>query len=436
MKLLVSAIAAILICSPVYGTAAPEPLPAFPGAEGWGADTPGGRGGRVIKVTNLNTSGPGSLQEACAADGARIVVFDTSGVIPGPVAIEHGRITIMGQTAPGAGITINGKLSADTTGGGRLSDIVVRFLRVRPEQILTGDGSDEDAVQFNRVERCVLDHLSISWSTDENIGFYETRRATVQWCAVEEACAEGHYKGRHNYGLLCGPDGGPITVHHNLFANNSRRHPAIANGPSDVRNNVVYNFRDGFLHDNPPNKLGFNIVGNYYKKGPSSPAIHPFCFADSALYYLRDNWVDGVGRVDDPWALVDLSPSFQHYTPLGMRSRTEFTVPPVTTQGAVDAYYLVLEEAGCFPRDSLSRRTVTEVRSRGGAWGKREVGDLMAGLTVRQAPQDTDGDGMPDRWETANGLDPADGADHSRVMASSYTAIEEYCNALAARLLR
>ncbi|MFH1068799.1 MAG: pectate lyase precursor, partial [Candidatus Glassbacteria bacterium] len=204
MKPCFVATASLLIYAAAYGAPATDSLPAFPGAEGWGANTPGGRGGRVIIVTNLNTSGPGSLQAACSAQDPRIVVFDTSGVIPGPVTIEHGRITIMGQTAPGAGITIGGKLATDTTGGGVVSDIVVRFLRVRPEQLATGDGSDQDAVQFNRVNRCVLDHLSIAWSTDENIGFYEARESTVQWCSVEEACAEGHYKGRHNYGLLCG----------------------------------------------------------------------------------------------------------------------------------------------------------------------------------------------------------------------------------------
>ncbi|MBW7998481.1 MAG: pectate lyase precursor [Candidatus Glassbacteria bacterium] len=417
-------------------SAALDSIPAFPGAEGWGAYTPGGRGGQVIHVTNLKPDGPGSFQEACSARGARIVVFDTSGMIDAPVTIEHGRITIMGQTAPGAGITIRGKFAAESADSGRLGDIVVRFLRVRPVQLSTGDGSDQDAVQFNMVDRCILDHISVAWSTDENIGFYQARHSTVQWCSIEEACVEGHYKGRHNYGLLCGPDGGPISVHHNLFANNSRRHPAVANGPSDVRNNVVYNARDGFLHDNPPNKLGFNIIGNYYKRGPSSKTIHPFCFADSALYFLRDNYVDGVGLVNDPWALTNISASFSHYCPLGVRSRAEFATPPVTTQPSRDAYHLVLERAGCFPRDVLTRRTVAEVRSRSGDWGKREPDDLMAGLAAAQSPTDSDRDGMADSWERINGLNPADSSDHTRIMQSGYTAIEEYCHRLASRLLR
>ena len=189
----------------VSSAPAAEPIPAFPGAEGWGAYTTGGRGGKVIHVTNLNTSGPGSFQAACSQQGARIVVFDTSGVINAPVTIEHGGITIMGQSAPGAGITILGKLAAESNDSSRLGNIVVRFLRVRPSQLAQGDGSDQDAIQFNMVEHTVLDHISVAWSTDENIGFYQARYSTVQWCSIEEACAEGHYKGRHNYGMLCGP---------------------------------------------------------------------------------------------------------------------------------------------------------------------------------------------------------------------------------------
>jgi pectate lyase len=412
-----------------------DSIPAFPGAEGWGAYTPGGRGGRIIHVTNLNTSGPGSLQAACSATGKRIVVFDTSGLIDGPVTIEHGNVTILGQTARGAGITIGGKFAAQSPDSARLSDIVVRFLRIRPEQLSAGDGSDQDAIQFNQVDRTILDHISVAWSTDENIGFYMARHSTVQWCSIEEACTAGHYKGMHNFGLLCGPDGGPISVHHNLFANNSRRHPAIANGPSDVRNNVVYNARDGFLHDNPPNKLGFNIVGNYYKRGPSSDKIFPFCFADSALYYLRDNYVDGVGMVNNPWELTALSQSFSHYCPLGIRSRTEFATPPVTTHRSRDAYYLVLERAGCFPRDILTRLTVADVRSRSGHWGKREISDLMAGLTSAAPGADSDRDGLPDTWERRHGLDPGDSTDCGAIIQSGYTALEEYANRLAEALL-
>jgi len=412
-----------------------DSLPAFPGAEGFGSFTPGGRGGRVIKVTNLNTSGPGSFQAACSEQGPRIVVFDTSGVIPGPVNIAHGRITIMGQTAPGAGITVKGKFSA-SRGGDYLEDIVVRFIRVRPDPSTDGDGSSDDAVQFNQARRCVLDHLSCSWGTDENIGMYMSRESTVQWCTVEESDVVGHYKGRHNYGMLCGPEGGRLSVHHNLFANNARRNPAIANGPSDIRNNVVYNFRDGFLHDNPPNLLGFNLVGNYYKRGPDEDDIFPFCFKDWVFYYLRDNYVDGVGVVDNPWEHENEFRGFQVYMHHGVRAEREFATPPVTTHSCLEAYDLVLEKAGCLPRDTVSRRTIHEVKTRTGAWGRHDPGDLMAGLRPKPAPKDSDRDGMPDSWELENGLNPNDGNDSSKIMESGYTAIEEYCNLLAEKLIR
>jgi len=412
-----------------------DPLPSFPGAQGWGSTTPGGRGGRVIKVTNLNTSGPGSLQDACSQEGPRMVVFDTSGVIPGEVGIEHGRITIMGQTAPGAGITITGMLYTpwDPSGQARYRDIVIRFLRIRPDPI--PGVSWADAIQFSGVRNCVLDHISCSWASDETVDIYSADSITVQWCTIEESDTRGHPEGQHNYGLISGPEGGHVSIHHTLFAHHKRRCPAIANGPSDVRNTVVYNFRDGFLHDNESNNLGFNIIGNYYKRGLNDPSIYPFCFADKYSYYLSDNFIEGVGMIQDPWAEKDKLSGLRSYAGYGVKATAEFEVPTVTTHSPEEAYEMVLESAGCFPRDTVSRRTIEEVRTGTGWWGRHDPGDLMAGLAPAAAPTDSDGDGMPDAWERTKGLDPEDGTDHSATMASGYTAIEEYCNMLAARLI-
>ncbi|MEA2062579.1 MAG: pectate lyase precursor, partial [Gemmatimonadota bacterium] len=412
-------------------------LPAFPGAEGWGATTPGGRGGRVIRVTNLNTSGPGSLQEACSAEGPRIVVFDTSGVIPGPVSIKYGQITIAGQTAPGAGITIKGMLSTpwDPEGLARYEDLVIRFLRIRPAPI--PGVSWADGIQFTGVRRCVLDHVSCSWASDETVDF-NAQDITIQWCAIEESDTEGHPKGRHNFGLLfTSPDSAKASIHHTLFAHHSRRCPAICNGPADIRNIVAYNFRDGLSHEgHQPYIQGFNIIGNYYKTGPSDPHIYPFNFIPGVSYYLRDNYIEDrtsgfSGLIQDPWAEADSLHGFSYYADKGTKALKEFEGPPVTTHTPLEAYGLVLERAGCFPRDTVSRRTISEVRSGTGTWGRRDPGDLMAGLSMRAAPADTDGDGMPDAWERAKKLDPEDGTDHSTVMESSYTAIEEYVNMLA-----
>jgi pectate lyase len=426
----------ILAAGPAKGLEGQSMLPSFPGAEGYGALTPGGRGGRVIKVTNLNTSGPGSFQEAVSAEGPRIVVFEVSGVIHGPVEIKHGQITIMGQTAPGAGITIQGMLHTSYDVADKLEDIVVRFLRVRPNPVLVGNNGD--AIQFSRARRCVLDHISCSWATDETIDIYSAEEVTVQWCAIEESDPDGAQ--HQNYGLIGGPDGHTVSIHHNLFANHKRRCPALANGPADIRNNVIYNFRDGLSHEGHiSNNLGFNIVGNYYKQGPND-IIFPFNFVGGVSYHLRDNYFESresgyTGMIQDPWAEADKIFGLQYYAKKGIKADKEFETPRTTTHTPKEAYDLVLAQAGCFPRDSVSRRTVTEVQTGAGAWKRRAPDDLMAGLVPGEAPLDSDGDGMPDAWESSHGLNPADYTDYSKVMISGYTAIEEYCNMLAAELL-
>src|SRR5687768_5876438 len=156
---------------------------AFPGAEGWGAASAGGRGGKVIKVTNLNASGAGSLAAACAADGPRIVVFEVSGVIRGNIRITKPYITIAGQTAPGAGITVEGVVSTYDHG---VRDVVVRHLRVRRPR---DAGSGGDCVQIGGLGpkktgtyNVVLHHLSLSWGNDEVIDLYHAHHVTVQWC--------------------------------------------------------------------------------------------------------------------------------------------------------------------------------------------------------------------------------------------------------------
>ena len=411
----------------------PDPLPAFPGAEGFGAATPGGRGGQVVKVTNLDPRGPGSLQAACSSEGPRIVVFDVSGVIPGNVTIEHGRISILGQTAPGAGITIAGMLATRYGSREPINDVVVRFLRVRPPN---AQGESGDAIQFSQNQRVILDHVSCSWACDETIDIYGARDVTIQWCTIEESVVTGHPKGRHNCGLISGPGGGRVSIHHTLFAHHARRCPAVANGPSDVRNNVVYNFRDGLSHEgHMPNDLGFNLVGNYYRRGPSDPKIFPFCFKGTISYYLRDNFIEGIGMIQDPWAEADKLLGLKYYADRGRKAPQEFPVPEIATHPPQEAYRLVLRQAGCFPRDAVTQRVIRETRSGTGSWGRHGPEDLMQGLQAEEPAADTDGDGMPDAWETAHGLDLEDGSDHRRIMKSGYTAIEEYCNETAARVL-
>lgn len=431
--------------------AASVDLPAFPGAEGFGAVATGGRGGKVIKVTTLDASGPGSLAEALSTSGPRIVVFEVSGVIDaGLLEIPEGNLTIAGQTAPGAGITIRGRLYAAYESG--VDNIIIRHIRVRPREFTGGAGETFDAVQFSLSKKLIFDHVSIAFGVDENMDLYEADQVTVQWSTIEESATQGHPEGEHNYGLIQGEDGYEISLHHNLFVHHKNRTPAVANGPAEIRNNVSYNCRQGFVHNN--NASGhINIVGNYYRRGPSDQ-MFPFYFdyeeaGPNLGYYLQDNYIDDPGlfegSVDNPWKrplahpafdILELdedgsSEQFRASTAFALAEETSSPHVPVTTQSAQDAYELVLDHAGAFPRDSVTARDVRETRERTGMWGARMPADYMLGLTPGEAPVDSDDDGMPDVWEQDHGLDSADGSDHNEVMSSGYTAIEEYINEVA-----
>jgi pectate lyase len=424
-------------------------LPAFPGAEGPGAAATGGRGGRVIKVTTLAASGAGSLQAALSATGPRIVVFAVSGVIRGHLSIDHGDLTVAGQTAPGGGITIGGQLVNGTTE----DNIILRHLRIRPPDRPTSiPGNQYDGLQLWQQTRLIIDHCSISWGVDETVDFYESNDVTLQWSTIEESINNGgHPDGpNHNYGMIQGPDGYRIAVHHNLFAHHLNRSPAIANGPADVRNNVVYNVRHAFLHNNPASGP-FNIVGNYYRQGPNN-TLFPFYFDDENAmpaadlrYWLADNFIDDPGDncvrvVDNPWT-DDCHPTFASMNaPVSLRANAPFDfaamVPnwtAVTTHPSSQIYDLVLEKAGAFPRDAVTTRIVAEVKARTGGFGLQagdRPADLMMGLTPGTAPTDTDADGMPDAWETMNGLNP-NMDDSATTRPSGYTAIEDYINGVA-----
>ena len=419
------------------------PVLAFPGAEGFGAQATGGRGGRVIKVTTLDASGPGSLQEALDQDEPRIIVFAVSGVIEAdPIRIRHGNVTIAGQTAPGAGITIKGRLY----GADGVSNLIVRHLRIRPQFAGEGGGS-YDGVQLVESGLVIFDHVSAAFAVDEVMGIFTVWDATVQWSTLCMSAIEGHPEGQHNYALLSNRP--RVSIHHNLFAHNGNRNPACARGPVDVRNNVVYNFHRGFIHHNPPSGH-FDIVGNYYKQGPDGSA-RPFVFDDEPgeglAYYLADNYIDDpgdyLGIVTNPWAdevYLDV------YGGLGRgeeyRSASEFFFAdevagyvPITTESPAAAYESVLARAGAWPRDVVTLTVVEETRQRSGSWGARIPDDLMAGLTPGTPPLDADDDGMADAWERTHGLDPTGGSDHATLMPSGYTAIEAYINELADQLL-
>jgi pectate lyase len=419
-------------------------LPAFPGAEGFGAVAVGGRGGHVIKVTNLNASGPGSLQAACAARGPRIVVFNVGGVIRGDVSIVHSNITIAGQSAPAPGITIEGRLLAVPQNDERLHDIVVRFLRLRPPPAI---GDQGDAIQLPKSERIMLDHLSLAWANDEMIDIIHSSEVTVQWSTIEESDPNGHSKGvPHNFAILSAyPGSGNVSIHHNLFAHHSRRLPSVIPGtegkPDDFRNNVIYNFRDGLTHEGHTPKAPINLVGNYYKRGPNASIIYPFQFDPIGEYYVADNYFYGVGVIGDPRTSNASLPSWMRHRNEGLIMQQPAVVAAVTTSTPEEAYRQVIDKAGAWPRDRITLRTLNEVREGTGSWGRNapESPDnkwFLEGL-ARVIPElDTDGDGMPDSWEQAHGLNNKNPADQSRHMRSGYTAIEDYLNERAQTVMR
>ncbi|MEM7052804.1 MAG: pectate lyase precursor [Acidobacteriota bacterium] len=437
-------------------------LPAFPGAEGFGAKASGGRGGNVYKVTTLAASGAGSLQWALDRPGPRIIVFAVSGVIEGDVRIPHGDVTIAGQTAPGAGITIHGHLY--TPFGDRFGNFIIRHLRVRPPNPdAEWPANQHDAIQFSTNHTIILDHIDASHGADETIDLWGgAHDITLQWSAItypiyDPANGWTHHKGLINHRPCedsdsCDagdPQGGRISIHHNLFAHARNRTPALSTGPADVVNNVVYNGREGFVHHNVANG-DFNLIGNVIIDGPSA-SLAPLWFDPEngtatipTRYWVWDNWVedpgDFTGRVDNPFTTPGFDDQYTFYCCGIAAGQFNASGPfdfqgdgyrPITIDPSNATLAKVLPKVGALPRDIVNRWAVSEVEARNGAWGNRRPADWLDGLTPTTPPQDNDNDGMADAWEQQRGLDPGDGSDHRTVMPSGYTAIEEYINGLA-----
>ena len=355
-----SAIQASILWLVAVGPILAGELPAFPGAEGYGARAIGGRGGRVIAVTNLNASGAGSLKEACEAKGPRIVIFNVSGTIDGDIRIKNDHITIAGQTAPGDGITIKGNVGIDA------NDVVIRYVRVRTDH-------EGDAIGTRYKKNIILDHVSASWSTDEVLSLYHNENVTIQWCMITEACAKED--GSHRFGGIWGNQYG--TYHHNLIAHNDSRNPRWASGCgyNDYRNNVLYNWGYESSYGGEAQQKGdrrippipfssINMVANYYKPGPATRddvrnrIANPTSREgdDKGSWYVTSNFVDGSPEVTaDNWLGMD-GDSFT-------RMAEPWDALPIQQQSAQDAYLAVLEHAGCSlpKRDSIDARIIKEV---------------------------------------------------------------------------
>lgn len=442
--------------SPAAGPAAAgEPVsdgqagdrPAFPGAEGFGTSTAGGRGGRVINVTNLNDDGPGSFRAAVTAPGPRIVVFRVSGTInlQSPVKITSPHLTVAGQTAPGGGITLKADPCND---GGVLGvhthDVVLRFLRLRPgPHPCAGPGESSDGIVIYKpgTHHVVVDHMSISWAVDENISLYDDAHdVTFSWNIIAEGLSSStHAEGEHSKGAhLSGERTGRISFHHNLLAHNMDRNPQPTNpGVADIRNNVVYNYgKHAALTSNSKGRPQFNFVGNYYLPGPDS---------DLTEYELDvydgtpgEGWAFYVAGNLGPHRPTDDLPDEETVSPEGRGSMVgqPFPAPEVRTTGAEQALEEVLAGAGAsFPyRDSADSRVVRDVRNGTGRiiddpW---EVGGWPT-LPSGAPPEDSDRDGMPDAWEVDRGLRPHVDDSRGDHDDDGWTNIEEYVNGLLDR---
>jgi len=420
-------------------------IPAFPGAEGFGATTPGGRGGRVIEVANLNSSGPGSLNAAGQAKGPRIVLFRVSGAIEGSVRVTEPYITIAGQTAPGDGICIrNGLLSVST------HDVIIRHLRVRPGDALFGPTpSDRDGLHIGGSEayNIVIDHCSVSWGIDENMSVTGgPHDVTIQWCITSEALFDSlHFKGPHSMGMLAGRGVNGLSVLHTLFAFNYDRNPLLGmkgsrtRGVFDLRNNVIYQPDGGYYpYTSGGGNLEVNYVGNCLKTAKTgedvSRAFWVFPYGGAPKFYLRDNvWPRMPKGQDARWSAAwDISDGKRGPIPVDMRSDEPAPAPAVATDSAAQAYERVLSFAGCTQpvRDVVDARVVADVRDRGGRFihSPMEVGGWPTYAST-PAPADRDHDGMPDAWEKRLGFDSTDPADGSRDRdGDGYTNVEEFLN--------
>lgn len=426
---------AVVLAACVFVSGQVSALPSFPGAEGFGSQTPGGRGGRVIEVTTLDDSGPGSLREAVTAEGPRTIVFRIGGTIrlKSHLRVTKPFVTIAGQTAPGGGILLR-----DAGFYIETHDVVLRFIRSRVGPSLAEDYDTQDSLQISGLDAhdIMVDHCSFSWSIDECVGIRAPAHdVTFSWNIVSEALRQPFTEEQigkdrsHSMALIL--SGGPTrcSLHHNLLALSNSRNPRIQGGRHAFINNVVYGW--GWLTGTFSRDPDVNFIGNYYKPGPGSQAIKAICERPGEMgkIYVKGNRSptrphDGLAE----WEPIVNAPEAQH------QATGPFEMPPVTTTWAEEAYAAVLRFAGAVlpARDPVDARVVRSVRLSMGEKIDRpeEVGGYPE-MASCPAPRDSDHDGMPDDWETAHGFNSADADDAiGDADGDGYTNLEEYLQAL------
>lgn len=473
-------------------------IPAFPGAEGGGMYTTGGRGGKVLVVTNLNDDGPGSFRWACEQGGARIIVFNVSGIInlKTPVILRAPYVTIAGQTAPGDGVCIAGEsFQVDT------HDVIVRHMRFRRGN--THVWNREDSFGGNPIGNIMIDHCSCEWGLDENISFYrhmfdmgdgkpKRKVPTVNVTIQNTISAKALDTYNHAFGSTIG--GENSTFMRNLWADNTGRNPSIGwGGVFNFVNNIIYNWVHRTADGGEFSTMS-NFINNYYKPGPLTPKqsnvgwrivkaesrsnkLFPYkqfgrVYATGNIMegypeITKDNWAGGIQTADKDGDLGEDELAL-------MRSNEPFEMPYMTIIPSEQTFDRVLDNVGAMlpTRDIVDQRIVEEVRTGkayyvkklpkenpyGDTWGMKEasmkedgsfkyrrlsndsykdgiITDIaqMGGYPEYKGTPyiDTDGDGMPDEWEIANGLNPNDPSDaNGDCNGDGYTNIEKFINGI------
>ena len=479
-----------------YPTPDRNKIIAFPGADGAGKYTTGGAGGTVYIVTSLADDGSeGTFRWAINQKGTRTIVFAVDGIIElqKPLRVNNGDLTIAGQTAPGDGICLK-----NYTFSIQADNVIVRFIRSRMGVDIKQKGDDAMNGIKNH-QNIIIDHCSMSWSTDECATFYNNRNFTLQWCIISESLANSiHEKGAHGYGGIWG--GQTATFHHNLLAHHTNRTPRLCGSrytgkpeeeKVDLFNNVIYNYGSDGAYAGEGGS--YNFINNYYKPGPATPKDTPVGHRilkpeagrsklDHKVYgrvYADGNIMEGYPAItEDNWAggiQIETQPNTEGYTE-NMRSNRPFEMPYIRITSAHDAYDFVLKNAGAnIPcRDIVDERIIEEVRTGVPYYDKKMAKDANGDLTglapksmgedgqfkYRRLPKDsykqgiitdirqmggypeykgtpyvdTDGDGMPDEWEKANGLNPNDPSDANKdCTGDGYTNIEKYINGISTK---
>lgn len=453
-------------------------IPAFPGAEGGGKYSFGGRGGKVLVVTNLNDEGPGSLRWACEQGGARVIVFNVAGIIQlkTPLIIRAPYVTIAGQTAPGDGVCVAGETVWINT-----HDVIIRFMRFRRGE--TWVGRRDDAIGGNPIGNIMIDHVSASWGLDENMSMYrhmyndstgaiEQKLPTVNITIQNSIFAEALDTWNHSFGSTLG--GENCTFMRNLWANNAGRNPSIGwYGTFNFVNNVVFNWVHRSM-DGSDYRGQFNIINNYYQPGPATPKnslvghriIKPESGRSKLKYHVygrayvngnimegydaitKNNWDGGVQVEDDPNA-----GEHEAY----MKWDKPLPMPAVSIVDAKQAREYVLVNAGATlpKRDPVDTRIAEQVRTGKIAYLEgvklpetqfkhrrlpidsykqgiiTDVSQVGGYPTYKGVPyKDSDNDGMPDDYEKQHGLNASNAADAAQYAKSGYTHIEEYLNSV------